>query len=183
MSIKAKITLNEHRRLLVGNKECFEEPSELERCFDRWAEHVWPWLKEQLLSKGIKTKKKEKKPTLISMAELVFEAQERKPFFQFNCENDLPLAWNGPARGGFAADFIKYQIGHLEPRNNGGQSNPENLCFMSERCNQHIQSSLPIEEVMSAYFSDNSEVKGRWENLKELHESKEWNDLRSSLLQ
>ena len=49
-------------------------------------------------------------------------------------------------------DFIRYEIGHYLPRNAGGQNDPENLCFMSGRCNQHIQASLPLDVVMNDLF-------------------------------
>jgi hypothetical protein len=74
----------------------------------------------------------------------------------------------------------------MNPINNGGESNPENLCYMSARCNQHIQSSLPMDEVLAIYFNSNSiakKVVDKYNNLLKLHQSEKWLELKKQILE
>lgn len=74
----------------------------------------------------------------------VFDAQDRKPFLHVT--SDLPFCWNAPANWKFP--HIRYQWGHLRSRNQNEDAHElTNLCLMSERCNQHVQSALDISEV------------------------------------
>ena len=105
----------------------------------------------------------------MDLADMIFEAQGKKPLFQFG--EDI-VAWNRPSY--WNLNYIKYEIGHKLPVNAGGTSHPENLCYMSARCNQHIQSSLEMHNVLDWYFSHNDEVKNRLKNLDELYLSENW---------
>ena len=160
--------LNEHRTMLGANPSRFTEDKE--RAIQNWVKHAW-----ESARRVTSLSKKQSVPILKDMALLVWEAQGGVPFFNFG-EVERPVCWNRPQDG--MKNYIRYEIGHLNPRSNGGGSEPENLCFQSARCNQHIQSSLPIDEVMGFYFETNEEVAGRLESLKRLHSSQRWVDLR-----
>ena len=158
--------LNEHRLSLKNNNLCFIQDKE--RAINNWCKHSYEFIKTKTTFK-----KTEIWGTLNQMAELVWEAQEGKPLFHFlSVKNDMPMSWNRPQNG--ADNYIRYEIGHINPIHTGGTSHPNNLCFQSARCNQHIQSSLDIEEVI-LYFSSIHDVLERINRLKILHKSEEWN--------
>ena len=55
--------------------------------------------------------------------------------------------WNAPKD--WDKDFIRYEWGHLHSRNqNESAHDVENLCLQSARCNQHVQTSMDITEVI-----------------------------------
>jgi len=78
---------------------------------------------------------------------LLFAAQEERPMFHVE-GTQLPLCWNNPPD--WDKSYIKYEWGHLLSRNQNGASsdNAENLALYSARCNQHIQTSMDIQELM-----------------------------------
>lgn len=61
---------------------------------------------------------------------------------------ELPLCWNSPKD--WEKDYIKYEWGHLLSRNQNAATADriENLALYSARCNQHIQTSLDVQELM-----------------------------------
>lgn len=61
---------------------------------------------------------------------------------------ELPLCWNAPKD--WEKDYIKYEWGHLLSRNQNAADahRLENLALYSARCNQHIQTSLDVPELM-----------------------------------
>ena len=77
--------------------------------------------------------------------EAIFETQERRPFF--HVEGVLPFCWNAPKD--WDKDYIRYEWGHLRSRNQNQDAHDiENICLQSARCNQHIQTSMDITEVL-----------------------------------
>lgn len=79
------------------------------------------------------------------IVEMIFESQERQPFF--HVEGPLPFCWNRPQD--WDKPFIRYEWGHLHSRNQSvGPAMLTDLCLQSARCNQHIQTSMDIEEVV-----------------------------------
>ena len=115
------------------------------------------------------------------MVDVILETQEHKPFFWI--DSVLPYCWNEPKDWG--KTHIVYQWGHLNPRNQVGDSGEiTDLCLMSPRCNNHIQSSLPLPDVQE-YFKGAAvgarieEVLGR---RRLLFESAAWNKLMSELM-
>jgi len=162
--------LTEHRQNLKDNNNVFAEDKQ--RAITNWANHCWSYVKQH----G-KLTKKQATPILQHMAEMVWEAQNGQPLFQFDAPSSgLPMSWNRPQDG--ELNYIRYEIGHIHPQLEGGESNPENLTFQSARCNQHIQSSLDIDEVME-YFDNISPVQVRMNKLNELHHSDEWIELKA----
>jgi len=86
----------------------------------------------------------------------IFATQDQKPFFHI--ESELPYCWNAPKDWG--KDFIVYEWGHLRSRNqNNNPYQIDNLCLQSARCNQHIQTSMDIKEVLK--WLDGSRVADR----------------------
>jgi len=171
-----RMKLNEHREMLKKNEECWL--ADYDRAQRNFVEHLWKWVKD----KNPTAKKKDKCDVMNEVAGLVFEAQGYRPLFHLSDSNIM--AWNSP-KDWDRYSHIRYEIGHMNPKNNGGESEPENLCFMSARCNQHIQSSLSFEEVMENYFAHNTKatlVVERVNNLKALHQSDCWKELKSYLL-
>lgn len=78
---------------------------------------------------------------------LVFETQEFAPMF-FIEGTQLPLCWNRP--GDWSIDYIKYEWGHIHSINQNKEIayDIKNLGLYSARCNQHIQSSMDVQELM-----------------------------------
>lgn len=78
---------------------------------------------------------------------LLFEVQDRQPIFNID-KTDLPLCWNRPRDWGL--NYIKYEWGHLSSINQNIESAHRltNLGLYSARCNQHIQASMDIEELL-----------------------------------
>jgi len=84
-------------------------------------------------------------PLVDRFVEAVFDTQDRRPFFHI--DNALPYCWNSPKD--WDKNYIRYEWGHLHSRNqNEGAHHVENLCLQSARCNQHIQTSMDIGEVV-----------------------------------
>ena len=171
MSYPANGGLDGHRRSLADNPDSFS--SDRDRTCQNWCNEAWKYVRvSSSLRRG------ETIPILRQMADMVWDAQGGRPLFQFMGNRDLPMSWNRPQDG--ERNYIRYEIGHLCPRLAGGDSHPNNLSFQSSRCNQHIQSSLNIGEVM-VYFENVIEVQDRLNTLRSLHDSLEWNDLLSQL--
>jgi len=134
-------TLIEHRKELSENLYAYTYDV---YNTDRLIETLIPHLKKAGFSKVTFKKHNE---ILKEMIHLIFIAQEERPIFHIE-GTQLPLAWNAPKD--WDKNYIKYQWGHLLSQN----QNPtkahhiENLALYSARCNQHIQSSMDIQELM-----------------------------------
>lgn len=85
-------------------------------------------------------------PLVMRFVQCIFEAQDRKPFF--HVEGTLPYCWNRVKH--WDKNYIRYEWGHLHSRNEDADDvyQIQNLCLQSARCNQHIQTSMNIEDVM-----------------------------------
>lgn len=88
-------------------------------------------------------------PVVKTLIGYIFDAQDRVPMFHVE-GTELPLCWNSPKN--WDADYIKYEWGHLLSKNQNvddvKNNNIENIALYSARCNQHIQSSMNIHELM-----------------------------------
>jgi HNH endonuclease len=127
-------------------------------------------------------KNKNTKPILLSMTKSLLETQDNKPYFWVDVPNDpLPYSWNDP--WDWDDDHIKYQWGHTVPINNGGTSTIENLALLSARCNNHIQTSLPLESLRRLFDGHlyGERIDYVQNKRKLLFESNEWLELRSKL--
>ena len=164
--------LYKHRQMLAANNSCFLQDKD--RAIKNWISHSWSYTKDKVLGN-----KRHYHNLLEDMAEMVWEAQDGKPLFQFESSSGLPMSWNRPQNG--EEDYIRYEIGHINPKLSGGNSHPNNLTFQSARCNQHIQSSLGLDEV-TLYFASIPEVTDRINRVFQLHSSIAWKQKLSKLL-
>jgi hypothetical protein len=94
----------------------------------------------------------------------IFATQDEKPFF--HVDGELLYCWNAPKD--WDKDYIRYEWGHLSSRNqNKVAHNIQNLCLQSARCNQHVQTSMDIDEVLK--WLDGSQVAERVRQVMALH--------------
>lgn len=126
-----RITLREHRAALAANPNAYE--ADLPRTYETLA--------RKLSEFGYR---RVPRPLVVEIVEALFSAQGRRPLFHI--EGDLPYCWNAPKDWGY--DYIRYEWGHLNSRNQNADADfVENLGLSSARCNQHIQTSMDIAEV------------------------------------
>jgi hypothetical protein len=136
------IRLIDHRRALADNDEAYT--------FELRSENISRLVKTLLLH--LKKAGYQLTPTnsfddLSRIIQLLFEAQEKRPFFHVE-GTELPLCWNSPKD--WDKTYLKYEWGHLRSKNQSPEKahQLENLGLYSARCNQHIQTSMHIEELM-----------------------------------
>lgn len=165
-----KVTLAEHRQMLLANPDRYI--LDRERACENWTRHGYSFFRKEIKTNKAKSKLR---GLLRTMADLVFDAQCCRPLFEIE---DKAYAWNSPKN--FSDNYIRYEVGHLNPRNAGGLSLPENLCFQSARCNQHIQSALPIDEVLFL-IGHHDEIAERLSSLNKLHASNRWVELKNEI--
>lgn len=112
----------------------------------------------------------------------IFNTQNRQPFFHIDSE--LPFCWNSPKD--WDKNYIRYEWGHLRSVNQNEDANQiENLCLQSARCNQHIQTSMDIIEVLEWLKGSTVEdrIRAILERRKQLFASGEWRQLLAGLEQ
>lgn len=159
--------LYNHLKLLSDNPDRYLQDKE--RAVNTWVDTAYK-------SYGKCGKKcKYIKALLKQLAYLVFEAQGGKSLYEYS--DELPRAWNRSQH--FHLNYIKWETGHLKSRNCDGLNNPENLCFLSARCNQHIQSGLNYTDTTEYKYVE--EVKKRVNNILALHETKEWKEIKDKI--
>lgn len=135
-------TLIDHRTKLKNNPCAYSH--DISRCYETVVKHLKDAGYKRityLRAKGLVEK----------YVNFIFDAQGNKPFFHIVTENGLPFCWNSPSKGGWDIDYIKYEWGHLSSWNQNGDAAfcIKNLCLQSARCNQHIQSSMNVEELLA----------------------------------
>lgn len=137
-----KITLNEHRTNLSQNSDCYiyDIFYDTERIINTFVPHI-----KKAGFSGISFKKNY--DLLKSIIFSFFEMQENRPFFHVE-GTELPLCWNSPKD--WDKNYIKYEWGHIHSINQNQKNahSIKNLGLYSARCNQHIQSSLDVQELM-----------------------------------
>ena len=79
----------------------------------------------------------------------IFELQNRKPYFYIDSNDFLPVCWNRKNNNSWALDYIKYEWGHIESvkAHPEKKSNLDNLCLVSGRCNDELQSGLDAQDL------------------------------------
>jgi hypothetical protein len=112
---------------------------------------------------------------------LLFEAQERRPFFHVE-GTELPLCWNSPKD--WDKNYVKYEWGHLRSKNQSPEKahQLENLGLYSARCNQHIQTSMHIEELMVYGGILAQRISNVLTARRKLFQAEEWKQLVEKLL-
>jgi hypothetical protein len=133
------MTLKEHRSLI---KDTNGIVNDVER------RRLYNTIKNHLRRAGVRNLSN--KISLIhQFVDLILETQNNKPLFWI--DSHLPFCWNNP-RDWKNYPYIRLQWGHLQPNNSLIECNQlENLCLQSARCNNHIQSSMPIDDVKELF--------------------------------
>ncbi len=132
--------LIDHRKIIGNNPSAYTKDLDSDRLVETFRNHIRSDYQEIKFNS-------EKKKVLKNIIHLIFETQDRRPFFHVE-GTELPLCWNRPSD--WECDYIKYEWGHLLSKNQSPDigGNIENLGLYSARCNQHIQSSMNIQELM-----------------------------------
>jgi len=163
-------SLLEHRQSLSKNPEAYCH--DISRCYGTAVKHM--------KDAGYKKITLNRAPQEVKdFVDYIFESQDKQPFFHIESESGLPFCWNSPSKNGWDIDYIKYEWGHLNSRNQHGSAalSIENLCLQSARCNQHIQSSMNVDEL-KAYEGKLREVIEKHEvKRKKLFDSENWKKL------
>ena len=130
--------LRKHRRKIAANPNAYtyEVEHDMQRLIGTLARH--------LKKAGLSVSPKKSYDALAKIIHLLFKAQDQRPIFHIE-GTELPLCWNAPRD--WNKSFIKYEWGHLRSKTSP-PAGLENLALYSARCNQHIQSSMDIEELM-----------------------------------
>tara|TARA_Y100000310_G_scaffold338155_1_gene427052 strand:- start:45 stop:647 length:603 start_codon:yes stop_codon:yes gene_type:complete len=174
-----KKSLKEHREAINNNPNAYT--TDLERCErtlfikdGRTKQRKDPSISNLTESRLIKSNHPHLAKQLIT---LLFKAQNNKPFFHIE-QSALPMCWNAPKD--WNKDYIKYEWGHLYSHNQLSDNYTEtfaNVCLQSARCNQHIQTSMDIDELL-IYGGELSQViQKNLESREKLFSSQEWADL------
>ncbi len=165
--------LIEHRRIINGNPEAYETDFKSDRIVKLIINHIRDDFTEIRFDKR-------KKEILKEIIFLLFQAQEHRPFFHVE-GTELPLCWNRPAD--WDIDYIKYEWGHLLSKNQMSEksSSIENIGLYSARCNQHIQSSMNIQELMVYGGLLAQRISNVLTNRRVLFESSKWKKLMKEL--
>lgn len=163
-------TLLAHRKKLASNAHAYI--ADIPRCYESVVKH--------LKDAGYKRLTFNRAPSLVKRyVDLIFSSQKNKPFFHIESVSGLPFCWNSPAKGGWELDYIKYEWGHIYSINQNADTafSITNLCLQSARCNQHIQSSMNIDEL-KAYGGKLEEIiVTNMHNRNQLFNSIEWEKL------
>lgn len=165
--------LIEHRRIINKNPQAYETDLESERLVKSIINHIRDDFSNVRFDKP-------KREILREIVMLLFEAQEHRPFFHVE-GTELPLCWNRPSD--WNIDYIKYEWGHLLSQNQMPEkrSSIENIGLYSARCNQHIQSSMNIQELMVYGGLLAQRISNVLTNRRILFASKKWQNLIKSL--
>jgi hypothetical protein len=169
-----KIKLIEHRQNLENNPNAYTQDLLDDRLVGTMINHI---RKEY---NGIRFTN-HKREILRKIVDLLFNAQDQRPFFHIE-GTELPLCWNRP--GDWNCDYIKYEWGHLLSINQNPDNSKniiENLGLYSARCNQHIQSSMNIQELMIYGGILAQRISNVLTNRRKLFETDDWKDLMNEL--
>lgn len=165
-------TLLEHRQEIAANPAAYTQ--DLPRVVNTLAKH----LKDAGYIRITPTVGVNERQEFV---ELIFKAQGRHPFLYIGAK--LPYCWNSPYRNGWNHNYIRYEWGHLNSinQNRAAAHNIENLCLMSARCNQHIQSSMNIDELLVYGGELKRVINSNLEARRVLFSSEKWKSLLDKL--
>lgn len=138
----SKPKLIDHRKALSLNPDAYSYELKDEN-IKRLVKTLVPHLKNS----GLKVSPSKNFDELSQIIKLLFHVQDDRPLFHVE-GTEMPLCWNSPKYWG--NDYIKYEWGHLRSQNQAEDkaNKLENLGLYSARCNNHIQTSMHIEELM-----------------------------------
>lgn len=156
--------LHEHRRNLVNI-----EPTSIE------IERLQTTLVHHLRSCGFSGVPQKLKQAFI---DVIFYSQSWKPFFWI--KSSLPFCWNAPKN--FGKHYIVYEWGHLVPRGTNSKQvhTLENLCLMSARCNNQLQSGLPMAELRRPFAGSlvSNRIEFVLQKRETLFKSQQWKEMK-----
>ncbi len=166
-----KTKLIDHRRFLAANPDAYT--------FEFQEVHIARLVKTlvpRIKNAGYRVTPTKSFGVLSRAIRLLFRAQDNRPLFHVE-GTELPLCWNSPRD--WDKDYIKYEWGHLRSQNQSPERKHdlENLGLYSARCNQHIQTSMHIEELMVYGGILAQRISNVLTARRMLFESQEWNDL------
>lgn len=166
-----KTKLIDHRRVLAANPDAYTyefQEAQIIRLVKTLVTHI--------KKAGYRVTPSKSFDVLAGAIRLLFQAQDNRPFFHVE-GTELPLCWNSPRD--WDKDYIKYEWGHLRSRNQSPEREHdiENLGLYSARCNQHIQTSMHIEELMVYGGILAQRISNVLTARRMLFESEEWNKL------
>ncbi|HIP06931.1 MAG TPA: hypothetical protein EYG66_03560 [Mariprofundaceae bacterium] len=166
-----KPKLIDHRKALSENADAYCHEI-LDSNIERLVKSLVPHLKNA----GLKVSPTKNFDDLSQIIKLLFSAQEDRPFFHVE-GTEMPLCWNSPKD--WDKNYIKYEWGHLRSRNQAEDKahKLENLGLYSARCNQHIQTSMHIEELMVYGGILAQRISNVLTLRRKLFESEEWKTL------
>ncbi|MBN1933940.1 MAG: hypothetical protein JW934_04725 [Anaerolineae bacterium] len=170
-----KTKLIDHRRALAANPDAYTYEFQ-ETHISRLVNTLVP----RIRNAGYCVTPSKSFDVLARVIKLLFQAQDNRPFFHVE-GTELPLCWNSPKD--WDKNYIKYEWGHLKSRNQLPEQefDLENLGLYSARCNQHIQTSLHIEELMVYGGILAQRISNVLTARRMLFESEEWNKLVKNL--
>jgi len=162
--------LIDHRKALSNNPDAYTF-----EISDKNIKRLVKTLVPHLKNAGLRVSPVKNHDELSVIIKLLFSAQENRPFFHIE-GTEIPLCWNSPKD--WDKSYIKYEWGHLRSRNQAGDRahNLENLGLYSARCNQHIQTSMHIEELMVYGGILAQRISNVLTARRKLFESVEWNN-------
>ena len=165
--------LIEHRSTINGNTKAYETDLKTDRLTKSIINHIRKDFSNVRFDQA-------KLEILKEIINLLFEAQESRPFFHVE-GTELPLCWN--RLSDWDIDYIKYEWGHLLSQNQIPEKSGsiENIGLYSARCNQHIQSSMNIQELMVYGGLLAQRISNVLTNRRKLFESLEWEILKNKL--
>jgi len=172
-----KKTLLEHRKAVIDNPNSYTD--DLERCERTILTHLKKT--PSLSALTVPRIKKSTQPDIMKrLVTILFDAQNKKPFFHIE-KSTLPMCWNAPKD--WNKNYIRYEWGHLFSINQSGSNahSVENISLQSARCNQHIQTSMNVDELLVYGGELASIIERNLETRQKLFNSQEWTDLISDL--
>lgn len=167
------ITLLEHRKNIEENSDAYTKDINDDRLVGTLINHIRSNFNNVRFDI-------DKKIILKKIIRLLFQTQDNRPFFHVE-GTELPLCWNRPKD--WDKNYIKYEWGHLLSKNQNSNENLilENLALHSARCNQHIQSSLNIQELMVYGGLISTRISNVLTKRRLLFESIEWKNITEDL--
>lgn len=145
MDLEDPKTLRKHRQALhdAGELAYTYDLRPEKKGIERLCSSLCPHLK----TAGYATTPVKHSDQLKAIVRLLFSAQDERPMFHVE-GTERPLCWNSPKN--WDLNYIKYEWGHIFSRNQNSATahKLENLGLYSARCNQHIQTSLDVPELM-----------------------------------
>lgn len=169
------VTLLEHRQNIKNNQSAYTQDLDANESL-----RLIKTLAIHLRNMGYKVVPSKNTLLMKDFIFTLFEAQEQSPIFNIKSSR-LPVCWNRPLN--WNLNYIKYEWGHLHSinQNNIAAHVVRNLGLYSARCNQHIQASMDIQELLPYGGELEQRIKLVLSKREDLFASRKWNTIESAL--